>query len=656
MLSWFKVLAVLFGLPVVAAVFFHLAPGIVNEQLKEAYLKEVEASEMNDGQKAEWRQNLANMRADWTCVDTKPESQAFIERMKLQDFCGNLERFLWAKIAALALILLGLLHLSITFFLSQSAKKSRTALLQSFRVGWTSATFFSLIILAGQTVLGAFTFFEMTVIFTDHYLPKLILFMLLAGGYAFFKIAKLLMTKQKIEPAEMSSEEVSEQAAPKLWSEVRDIAKRLETAPPDCILMGLSTAFYVTEFPVKHAGGVTKGRTLFLSQPMMKVLPKDELLAIIGHELGHFKGEDTVMTRQMTPLLVKSEGTMYHLWEGGLIAAPALYAMNVFHYLFEKIISSYRRERELLADACGARVTHPETAGTALVRYVYQSEAYGAAFTEHIRTKSALEASTLKFQDLLARDEEYWSTMAKHATPHPFDSHPPLTVRLEKLGLKIDDVRHKATKPIANSAYDNLISGKGDVLAKVISEHSTLIKDAQDRTQIKEATADQLSVDVINRYFPQVVLRSSTWSVMLITFFVALMMIGLPAIIIATTLDKGDPIVHAICGLVILSGFYAMAVYWRDKYNATMTLNHIGVQLSSWTEMLKFEDVKEIRHMSNNGVEQVQFIFKEKRRPLAKKPLLNNKRSSVNVDFATFQGKQRDNVVKVFRYYTRELG
>lgn len=655
MLSWLKVLAVLFVLPVFAAVFFHFAPQIQNGQLVEAYIKQIKESELNDVEKAERTQFASSLRVDQMCFDNSAESRDLIGRLQVADLCETFQHYFWAELFSGFLILLGLLHLTVTFFLAQTAKKSSVALLRSFRMSWTSATAFSLLILAGQTALGAYTFFYVTVVFTDHYLPKLILALIIGGGWAFFQIAKLLLTKTKIEPEEPTSEEISEQDAPKLWSEVRDVAKRLDTAPPDSILLGMSTSFYVTEFPVRHASGITKGRTLHLSAPMMKVLPKDELLAIIGHELGHFKGEDTVMTRHLTPLLVKSEGTMAHLWHGGLIAAPALHAMNVFHYLFEKVISAYRRERELHADAFGARVTHPETMAASLVRYVYQSEIYTAAFREHLATKSALDASLSKFQDLLSRDDGYWDQMSKHAPPHPFDTHPPLTVRLEKLGMKVDDVRHKAIKPVTTSSYDVLISGKSDVASKAFSEHANLVADAQNRLSIKEAAADQLSPEVINRHFPQVVLKARTWRVAMIAGFVALLMIGLPAIIIATTLDTALPAVTVLVGLVGLSGFYFTWLYWRNNYNQTLTLNHLGIQLTSWREMLKFEDVKEIRHVANNGVEQIVFQFKEKRVPLARKPILPGKRKAVSVDFATFEGKQRDNVVRVFRYYTREI-
>mgnify|MGYP003350095002 CR=1 FL=1 len=49
--------------------------------------------------------------------------------------------------------------------------------------------------------------------------------------------------------------EVTAAEAPELWRTVRSAAERMQTAPPDHIVVGLQLNFYVTELAVKHGTG-----------------------------------------------------------------------------------------------------------------------------------------------------------------------------------------------------------------------------------------------------------------------------------------------------------------------------------------------------------------------------------------------------------------
>ena len=48
--------------------------------------------------------------------------------------------------------------------------------------------------------------------------------------------------------------------------------------------------------------GKLKGRTMFLSLSLCRILSLDEMKAVLGHELAHYKGLDTRFSRRFYPI------------------------------------------------------------------------------------------------------------------------------------------------------------------------------------------------------------------------------------------------------------------------------------------------------------------------------------------------------------------
>ncbi|MGH9932140.1 MAG: M48 family metallopeptidase, partial [Pyrinomonadaceae bacterium] len=84
---------------------------------------------------------------------------------------------------------------------------------------------------------------------------------------------------------------------------VNGIASKLKAQAPDHIVVGLEPNFFVTAADVRLAGQDTllHGRTLFVSLSLLRVFSVDELAAVIGHELGHFRGEDVAYSMKFAP-------------------------------------------------------------------------------------------------------------------------------------------------------------------------------------------------------------------------------------------------------------------------------------------------------------------------------------------------------------------
>lgn len=648
MLRWWKVLSVLFVLPVFATVFFHFAPQIENNKIVGQMLKDVEAADLPAEKKTEEKKFVEGMRFDQACLD--PSKADLVTEFNTEAICEEFQYFKYAQIASVFLCGLSLLHLLLNLALASASQKSRLSLLSNFRIGWTSATALSLLVLIGQTLLGTYTFYYLTVLTTDRYFPQLLFGFLIGGLWTFFLIAKLIFTKIPIENNEPASESVDKKAAANLWSEVNRIASQLQTSPPDEILLGMSSSFYVTEFPVRHANGVTSGRTLHLSAPLMKLMPKNEILAIIGHELGHFKGEDTTFTQRLSPLLIKADRTMERLAQGGLIAAPAFYAMNSFTFLFEKVINSFHREREFVADAVGASVTSPEITAKALVRYYYQAAAHDAAMGEHLTQKVSVDEALSKFQSELAKEDGFWQNMIEKSTPHPFDTHPPLASRVEKLGHSVEGLRSKVLSQADTTAFEELVSSDGEVLKHASAQYSSMVKETQSRLEV---LGPQANTQLLAQHFPPVTIEGNNWILVIAMVVYAFLLMGFPAIFLFQ--EKIDLLGKLIAAGVMLAGLYFCVGIWRNSFRQSLTLNHEGIFHSSWKEPLKFADVERIQHMSHNGSDSVIFFFKTKRPPLPKHPLLPFARKSATLNLLILKGKQRKNVELIFKYYTREL-
>jgi len=107
----------------------------------------------------------------------------------------------------------------------------------------------------------------------------------------------------------------SEQAEPKLWMFVRDIGERLGAKPPGTIVIGLQPTFYVTsaDVDVYPSRDFARNETLYLSLPLMRILSREQLAAVVGHELGHFGDQDTEYSVKFYPIYAGTAHALFAL-------------------------------------------------------------------------------------------------------------------------------------------------------------------------------------------------------------------------------------------------------------------------------------------------------------------------------------------------------
>jgi hypothetical protein len=163
--------------------------------------------------------------------------------------------------------------------------------------------------------------------------------------------------------------------------------------------------------------------------PLARILTQPELGAVIGHELGHFEGSDTKFSRWFYPI-----------YRGTSQALSGLH--EVARGEGAQAESRLGREREIAADAVGAKATNPRAWASALMK-VHAFAPLWTNLYEEMREmlqqkKQFINASSYwasKVATGLQRNPNFIAEIDTSTTDvgHPTDTHPPLAVRLKSL-------------------------------------------------------------------------------------------------------------------------------------------------------------------------------------------------------------------------------
>jgi Zn-dependent protease with chaperone function len=226
-----------------------------------------------------------------------------------------------------------------------------------------------------------------------------------------------------------------------LWLQLRTICTTIGTNPPDQIIAGIDDNFFVTEQPVIVGGKAIRGRTLYVSLALLKQLDGQEADSVLAHEMAHFSGQDTMYSKRISPLLVRYGNYLEALGKGG-VTLPIFYFMMCFRAFFELSLRRLGRRRETRADRIAVDTTSAQAFARAMLRIVAYSE-----YREKIQQGLFDQERALEKADI-GRQVEYGfadfaATFASNPelgseeTPHPFDSHPPLSQRLATVNMAL---------------------------------------------------------------------------------------------------------------------------------------------------------------------------------------------------------------------------
>lgn len=245
--------------------------------------------------------------------------------------------------------------------------------------------------------------------------------------------------------------------APQLFNFVQSLSGKLGAKAPENIIVGLEPTFYVTSSEIQVPGNekAIKGETLYISAPLSRLLSQDEFASVVGHELGHFRGEDTAYSMRFASVyagLGKALGaiaTEEDEGASGLAKLPAIAMLSYMYEIFATNEAKISRDREHKADKAGAEAGSPFSLSTALIKVSLYSSLWDHAHNQNIeRLNQGKIANNLSvvFQDTAKYyveheniDDIMQSTLEQTIT-HPTDTHPPVSKRLQELGVKKEEI------------------------------------------------------------------------------------------------------------------------------------------------------------------------------------------------------------------------
>jgi Zn-dependent protease with chaperone function len=243
----------------------------------------------------------------------------------------------------------------------------------------------------------------------------------------------------------------------------------LGSQSPHNIILGLEPNFFITSAPVKliGTGEELHGTSLFVSLSLMRIFSNEEFDAVIGHELGHFRGADTIYSLKFAPIYSRLSHALSVLSNtagnaSDLGKLPALAALALYLTRFAILERSVGRERELLADQAGASVGSERALATALLKVALFSANWNWLTQQHIAALAEGQtfthlATTFSASAELSQDanwSELRNAVAGAIQAHPTDTHPTFAERVSALGLSPDalqpaDCTHPAQPSVA---------------------------------------------------------------------------------------------------------------------------------------------------------------------------------------------------------------
>ncbi|HRE06308.1 MAG TPA: M48 family metallopeptidase [Opitutaceae bacterium] len=359
------------------------------------------------------------------------------------------------------------------YWAGRITRNRRDLLLRIFRPGlYLTLTLIAVLTLA-QAVAAAFALYYFESIFLGRVHFIFMIGVVIGGGLAFYAIVTAMFSVLKKAEFRIEGDRVAKEQQPALWAEVTAICQELGIPPPDSVVVGLEPSFFVTESEVTIREAQHAGRTLYVSLSFCRLLTRSELRAIIGHEMAHFVGEDTLFSKRFFPVyratyaaLGRLSGDAGH-FSIAVARLPALSFLGFFLEAFATSEKNLSRRRETEADAVGAKIAGVQALATALVKV----HAYGAAWSEilhgvHYRNEEYREVTNL-VEPLVAKARgitlDELAKLGDREVPHPIDSHPTLTARLAALGTDLATVCPAVELPPADQAATELISGASEL-------------------------------------------------------------------------------------------------------------------------------------------------------------------------------------------------
>jgi len=253
---------------------------------------------------------------------------------------------------------------------------------------------------------------------------------LVSWTLAFCIVRAVRPRRQRLTPPGLA---VIEADQPELFAEIRRLASSTGQAMPKDVYVTPDVNAFVGER--RGPFGLGKRHLLGVGMPLMQLLDRGELRAVLGHEFGHFAAGDTRLGpwihRTRTALaqtLASLEGTTLLRWP-----------FRWYGALFQRVTLQLSRQQEFAADALAARLVGNQTKARALRKVYGMAAGYEPYLHDEVLPilqagmRPPFAAGWVAFLENNASAVQESLQAALEARPAPDDTHPPLCDRLEAL-------------------------------------------------------------------------------------------------------------------------------------------------------------------------------------------------------------------------------
>jgi Zn-dependent protease with chaperone function len=371
--------------------------------------------------------------------------------------CAELEHVRILRLGATAALVAAGGIAGVYLLLAYALGRNRDALARYFPfvVRATIASLAALLALHGLLLLGS-----VYALGTEHLNRGMLYIGILGSGllFAAFLIVAGWRNFFSAEPPGITGVVVDEAQAPMLFERVRRIAAQLRATAPARLIIGLQpTAFVVAdEINLHDTGTLAEAETLYLSAVALRALTDPELDAVIGHELGHFRGNDLQFSRRFVPAFrslavcihnVSTDDPNEYAWFR-MARLPAVSALAGMFAVLTRAVARIRRERELEADGAAAELGDRPALISALVKFAileaqwsHFQRGIGALANEGWARQDLVTDYLTRTQRLVARTnlERLVKGLLLARLSHPFDSHPTIVERAQKLQVSAEE-------------------------------------------------------------------------------------------------------------------------------------------------------------------------------------------------------------------------
>jgi len=433
----------LFLIPAITLVFAEYGTHQLNQQYTQLLINDARSHNQDMGEVTGFLQQHPPSSVCGTKVeDLLRYKQAVCgETSELWQFYMMDKLAFWTIIASGVVVLMVLLFGALAF-------KSRRGQLLSLVLARQFLMLASALEVLVQGVMLVWLSFWGTAFFSQTYYPKLVMIAGLVVLVGMFYMIKGIFKKLPRED-DIEGEVVTREAAPALWARIDALAAKVGTAPPDHIIAGIDTNFYVTEAPLSINAHTLKGRKLYVSIPLLRQLTTTQADSVMVHELTHLHEGDTASGARLGPKLHRFD--LYtHLMGENLATLIVFYPLCLYRMLFELAWQRNSREREFVADRNAATLIAPAAIVESLIK-ISAYASYRYQVEKDLFDNKVLHENELGINKAIAAglpqhvsSPDFIGIMREQNIPHPFDSHPPLAERMRNVGHTVDEVAYAA--------------------------------------------------------------------------------------------------------------------------------------------------------------------------------------------------------------------